>query len=584
MILISTQKEVIEIVIRSNVPSLILNRHLNITNRSQSKVLEKLSSGFKINRAADDASGLAISEKMRAQINGLEQSLSNAQDGISLLQVAEGALSEIHNCIRRAKEISTAAANGTLVDQDRGHIQVEVDKLLKEIGHIAESTKFNDTKLLDGSCSSASVSENDKQKFINWLNGSWLGDAAKKVEDTTGWKFSNSTTLNVTFKSVGDKAVASMSGWYGGNDLTLTINTDFMTSDAIYNGTDGPINGGIPADRLITHEMVHGYMFENTSVTAMPPSWFVEGLAEGVHGASDIRYSAFENQYTNDFESIKKDFQDFDFAKSDGNEKNYSIGYIAVSYLRSAVESKSAGSFKTFMAEMNGNESFEQLVVKYTGVTDYASFITTMKNDTNVANFATDFLESKCAINLTDGKADPLDGNDALSSDVIPNSGNESAPTGSSTKLIVGSSEITVNWNEEPAEEVGAIVLQIGDTADQVMHIAIKSAKTSDLGIDNILIDSQENASKSIALFEDAINTVSQMRSALGAYQNRLEYTMNNLSTMRENTHNANSQIRDADMARELLIHAKNNILAQAGQFLSAQANQMPQMVLQLLQ
>lgn len=573
-------------IIRHNMPVMNLNHQLGITGRNQSKVLEKLASGFRINRAADDAAGLSISEKMRAQLRGLEQAQKNVQDGVSLIQVAEGALNEVHSSLQRAKELMTQAANGIYLNEDRQQVQAEIGAILGQINHIADSTNFNNIKLLDGSFSSAGVSQEDKQKFMNWLNGSWLNDAAQKIEATTGWKLKADTELSVSFESIGGKAVASMSGWYLGSDLKLKVNTDFMTSELVYEGKDGPTLGGIPSDRLITHEMVHGYMFNNVSSTAKPTGWFTEGLAEAVHGATDYRYSSYESGGSTDFDALNSAIQTFDFSNSDGKSENYTVGLIATSYLYNQVEGKAAGSFKTMLAEMNqSDETFEQLVAKYTGAASYSTFITTMKQDAQnafVANdFSSGFLQAKCNINLTDGLADALDGIDETSSDVIPNSGTEVAPTDGTTTMMVGSTNISVNWNT--SAQSGGITLQVGDTADQTLEISIKSVKTSSLGIDGISAATQESAKMSMQSCLDAINTVSEIRSSLGAYQNRLEYTMANLSTSLENTQSSESRIRDTDMARQMMSFMKNNVLTQASQILSPQINQMPNRVLELL-
>lgn len=239
------------------------------------------------------------------------------------------------------------------------------------------------------------------------------------------------------------------------------------------------------------------------------------------------------------------------------------------------------------MAEMDQtDETFEQLVKKYTG-DDYSAFIQNMKDAANAAqtanNFNNDFLKAKCNIDLTDGLADPLDGTDLSGSAVIDNQGSESIPTDASTVLQIGGTDVTVNWNEISSPSVGGIVLQIGDTKDQTLKVSIKSAKASDLGIDQLNVMSQDDANNSMELCENAINSVSEMRSALGAYQNRLEHTMSSLANTVENAQNAESRIRDLDMAKGMTSYMKNNVLTQASQFLLAQINQQPSQVLQLL-
>lgn len=575
-------------IIKNNIPSMNINRKLNIASGKQSKAMEKLSSGLRINRAADNAAGLSVSEKMRAHIRGLSQARRNAEDGISLIQVADGALNEVTNCLQRSKELSTQAANGTYSSEERTYIQTEIDSLLKKVDDIANETKFNNIPLLDGSCASNGVTEADKQKFISWLNGSWLNDAAKKIEETTGWTLSPDSSLTVIFESTGGSSVAWMSGGYTGKDLTLCISTEYLSMATAYNGTDGPTLGGLLSDRLITHEMTHGFMFNNTSSTARPATWFIEGLAEAVQGGNDIRYNIYEECPVDDFTQVNNQFQNFDFLNNSGNSLVYTVGDLATSYLYTQIENKSAGSFKTMLAEMDQtDETFEDLVVKYTGAADYSSFISTMKQDAQDAFDAGDynglFLKAKCNIDLNDGKADPLDGNDQYSSDVIQNSGSAIQPSGSVTTLTVGSTDITVHWGDSSAPRVGSIKLQIGDEDGQIMEVAIGSVQTSSLGIQNLSVLSQSNASDAIKLCDSAIDKVLGIQAGLGACQNRLEHTMNNLLATEENTQSAESRIRDTDMAKEMMAFVKTNILTQAGQFLLGQANQMPSNILQLL-
>lgn len=193
------------------------------------------------------------------------------------------------------------------------------------------------------------------------------------------------------------------------------------------------------------------------------------------------------------------------------------------------------------------------------------------------------FLEDKCNINLIDGLADPLDGNDQSYADVVPNSGDAEDPSSLITTLTVGSASISVNWGDLSAPP-GAIVIQTGDTEGSKMTIAIGSVKTAALGIDNLSVTAAANARQAALSCNNAIDTVSRIRASLGADQNRLEHTMNNLSSTIENIQNAESRIRDVDMANEMSENIRNNILSQAGLFLLSQANQMPNNVLSLLQ
>ena len=579
-------------IIQHNMMAANTNRQLGRVTNNKAKVSEKLSSGYRINRAADDAAGFSISEKMRSQIRGLNQASMNAQDGISLLQTADGALGEVHSILQRVRELSVQGANDTNVDTDRDAIQEEIDMFTKEIDHIANNTEFNSKKLLDGSCINSGLTQADKDKFIGWLNGSWLNDAANKIESITGWTLESDTTLSVTFSDIGTNYVATMSGWYLGDDLTLDINTNFLSNGMTYNGTDGPTLGGIPADRLITHEMTHGYMFDNVSATAVPDNWFVEGLAEGVHGASDIRYGLYENSGVTDYTNIYQGIQAFDFIGNESSDAVYTVGYLATSYLYNQIEaynvSHSTGTFKDMMAEMDEtDETFRKLVEKYTGEASFSDFIDAFKSSAQTAYNAgsaafENFLATECGIDINDGKADPLDNSDASSSDVIANTGGEIAPAASTTSITIGSSNITVVWNDENAKN--GITLQIGAQSNQSMVIGIDSITSSALGMNGISVSNHTISQNSISKCEDAISKVSNLRSKLGAYQNRLEHVVANLNNASENTQNAESRIRDTDIAEAMVEFSKEGILQQAGQAMLVQANQKPQSILSLLQ
>ncbi len=578
-------------IIQHNLMSSNNNRNLKINTDKKYKITEKLSSGYRINRASDDAAGLSISEKMRAQIRGLEQASKNAQDGLSLIQTADGAMSEIHNMLQRIRELAVSGATDTNVNADRTAIQEEVNALKNEVDRVARNTEFNSKKLLDGSCSDPSLSEAEKNKFISWLNGSWLKDAAARIENVTGWQLENGTTINVTFGDIGNSAVATMGGAYLGDNLTLTINTNFLINGMTYNGTDGPTMGGIPADRLIVHELTHGYMFDNVSYTAIPDNWFVEGLAEGVHGASDLRYSGFESGYYTNYTGINQSIQNFDFIGNEYSDDIYTVGYLATSYLyQKATET----GFKNMLGEMDqSDETFRDLVAKYTGSTSFNSFIQGFKNaaqtaynadvaanDTNFTEFK-DFLSMECNIDLTDGLADPLDGVDLDSSSVVANTGTPNKPSTEITTLSLGSNTININWGENVPNQ--AIILQIGAGSKQSMKVGIDAVTSAALGIDHISVSNHATCQEAINTTDSAIRKVSSVRAKLGAAQNRLEHAIANLDNASENTQNAESRIRDVDMAKAMVEFSKFNILQQAGQAVLTQANQNPQGILTLL-
>ena len=377
--IISERKETIEMRIQHNI--MAMNAYRNYTNNTSalSKNLEKLSSGYKINRAGDDAAGLAISEKMRAQITGLDKAQDNAKDGISLVQTAEGALTEVHDMLNRMYELAEQSANGTFEDgTDRTQLQKEVDQLKSEIDRIADSANFNGIKLLDGSMK-------------------------------TG------TTVNI--------AADTISGKVNGTDIQLTT-------------AGGKVNFGT------TYQA-------GDNVTINGVTYTYASQAKGTDG---------------------KTFGDFDTLKVAAKKNGVTIG----------------------------------------GTNSSATF-------------------AKAGKDLT---------------------------------------------------------LQIGDTSEKFnqLQVSINDCHVAALGLTDMKISDQDSAAKALNSIKSAINYVSDVRGTLGATQNRLDHTINNLSVMQENIQDAESTIRDTDVADEMMAYTKNNILIQSAQAMLAQANQVPQGVLQLLQ
>ena len=387
-------------VVQHNLTAMNSNRMLGMTQSAQAKSSEKLSSGYRINRAADDAAGLTISEKMRKQINGLDQASTNAQDGVSAVQTAEGALTEVHSMLQRMNELAVQAANGTNSEDDRAAIQAEVDQLLTEIDRVAETTKFNETYLLKGE-----------------------GTATKTL-------------------AVYD---AGIKGTFG--DVKTDGSYDFTPT--------------LAAGDKIT---IDGDQYELVSETDAAK-------------VKDGQLSIADALATNDKGVYKKLQQ----ALTDAN----SVG----------------GGTPTVGAFASGVFNVKPGTVSVPG---------------------------------------------ALTFD-----------------------------------------LHVGADADMTNKISIdiESMGTANLGISGLKVDGDDssNATYAIDAIAEAIKTVSSQRSALGAVQNRLEHTIDNLDNVVENTTAAESRIRDTDMAEEMVEYSKNNILAQAGQSMLAQANTATQGVLSLL-
>lgn len=405
-------------VIQHNLTAMNANRMLNVTTSAQSKSAEKLSSGYKINRAADDAAGLSISEKMRKQIRGLTQASSNAQDGVSAVQTAEGALTEVHSMLQRMNELAVQSANGTNSQTDRKAIQDEIDQLTSEIDRVSETTKFNETYLLKGDPTKA------------------------------------------------DKAFFMKSGY------------------------------NVPADSLYLKD-------GNTALTA---NTLKAALEKG------------EKIYT----KSKDDGQ----AETDLATKGTSYAYVTKLY------------------DEDGNEVTAKNIqdsTKADGTTTADKYYTSKAG-----------IAGKNANNNMEIEA-------AKAKDFIKDYD------------VAGAISFSLHVGADSAE-------------DNKIAVKIESMSATGIGVKGLKVDTEDDATAAIDRIAEAVQKVSSQRSTLGAAQNRLEHTIANLDNVVENTTSAESRIRDTDMAQEMVNYSKNNILAQAGQSMLAQANQSNQGVLSLLQ
>ena len=412
-------------VVQHNLTAMNSNRMLGLTQGTQAKSTEKLSSGYKINRAADDAAGLAISEKMRKQIRGLTQASANAQDGISAVQTAEGALTEVHDMLQRMNELAVKAANGTNSESDRKAIQDEVDQLTTEIDRVSTTTKFNETYLLKGT---------------NAADGK-----TGKLTYTTA----NAAVTNANFDASGLAKVSVPSAATSATAGTTGSVTKYNSKDISFGGN--------------TYKLVTSATANSTADTAMS----IDKVAETI---------------------------------TSGTTKGYT-----------SLEALMSGIRKDFAADVK-----------------------------NVAS--------------------------------------ETDKTGKQTIKVEAFADL--NNAADLSLHVGA-----DSTSDNKISMNIANLSARGLGVNGLRVDGDngDNATAAIDTIADALQKVSDQRASLGAIQNRLEHTINNLDNVVENTTSAESAIRDTDMATEMVKYSNNNILAQAGQAMLAQANQSNQGVLSLL-
>ena len=459
-------------VVQHNMQAMNANRMLGVTTKNQAKATEKLSSGYKINRAADDAAGLSISEKMRKQIRGLDQASTNAQDGISAVQTAEGALTEVHSMLQRMNELAVQAANGTNSESDREAIQNEIDQLTTEIDRVAETTKFNETYLLKGNGKKTTLTISTKDAGID---GKILGAGTGKA------------TFVMDELEEGETITIGAKGYTIG-----TVIADVKTAIPSAAGETVTING-----------------IEYTVVT------------------TDAEVDEADCKYTN--ANLQAMIKDGDTVIS-GNT--------------------------TYVAMVDaGND----------GVGD---------NDASV---------------ITASKAYELIEKELLKASSIGCDPGSEATTDAAVAVDTTNKKVTFTINEAQVEGTQGLQfsLHVGADADESNKIAvtIDTMDAAGLGVKglNLLDNTGAKATYAIDSIADAIAKVSAQRSALGAIQNRLEHTIANLDNVVENTTAAESEIRDTDMAEQMVDYSKNNILMQAGQSMLAQANQATQGVLSLL-
>jgi len=507
--------------INHNIAALNTYRQLTGNTNNTSKSLEKLSSGLRINRAGDDAAGLAISEKMRSQIRGLDTAARNANDGISLIQTAEGALNETHSILQRMKELAVQAANDTNTAEDRAEIQKEIDQLTTEITRIADQTEFNTKKLLDGSMASKATES----------GGTTLGDAGITVSVAAGTPPAENVNYTVTVTKTAAAAASTTTMTSEPEDYTGTF-----TGTAVYDGTKwvNKADGTTPVE-------TDGITFGDAGP--------VEGdelvLTGKVTGAATSANQTDDTNLTVTAGDLDPD--------STVAADNYTLVYNA-----------SESSWQ----ENGVNVNLADYGVSVSGTEAEGNTIEVTVGSANAPGNAVlnpaPAKEADVTVSVVDA-----DGNDVTSRFEVK----------FGDALAEGSFTGTITVDNSQAS-----IFHIGANQGQNTSLSINKMDAESLGVNALDLTEQSEADKAITTIDNAISKVSSQRAALGAMQNRLEHTINNLGTASENLSAAESRIRDVDMAKEMMEFTKNSILSQASQAMLAQANLQPQSVLQLLQ
>ena len=624
--------------IQHNIMAMNAYRNYNTNTSALSKNLEKLSSGYKINRAGDDAAGLAISEKMRAQITGLDAAQKNVKDGISLVKTAEGAMQEVQDMLNRMDYLATQSANGTYQNEvDRENLQKEVDALKNEINRIADSANFNGIKLLDGSLAKADAvkagTTTEDFSGMDRIITSVLGkgesasmEAGKKtiLDDVAGAASAVKASFSVDLGTL-EFQVSGASGTTASFSVTLTIGGKEMTVTASVSvgakasavakaiasavvaayGTSGDITGSkgfeingvkwdvtasgsklnfkqkyapMTQDEARANFDVNIKLNEGGGVLVKPPAQTGDQETKFSMSAS-LNAGTTVNTAGVALEDVNKANTVFNIKESDIKDGTQiaigsmtfvlKVGNSAISTAEAARLTKAGATIVTIGANDN----------LYTALCKISAKASTVNFTVKGANGKTTTVAFKLGVSdgsngnvvgLTVQRVDKATSADTAFTDI---------------KALADNFAMRVKTTTEAKDATNGLTLQIGDTSDSFnqMSVVIGDMHTTGMGIDGVDISTQEGAAAAVQTIRDAINYVSGIRGDLGAVQNRLEHTGNNLSVMAENIQDAESTIRDTDVAEEMMSYVKNNILVQSAQAMLAQANQVPQGVLQLL-
>lgn len=622
--------------LQTNMAAMNASRQLGINTRKNATRTEKLSSGYRINRAADDAAGLSISEKMRRQVRGLTQAAENAQDGISMVQIGEGALNEVHDMLHRANELSVKAANGTLQDVDRAMIDEEIQQLKAEIDRTARNTSFNDilifpengcspmaagyveTKsyditydprdgsvLVNGAAAAPGAAGAGRAGFNMVSSGSALADmianeivpsAVKQILDAfpslKGAMGSDTVkmSLEVSYIDGKDRTLAYASFTYssgGGKPFSMGIRVDaadFKESDV----TDG----GAQLDVLkstLTHELMHSVM-QYTLTDGMSgrrgekyPTWFVEGTAQLAGGGFTTGWNDTLSYYAAYLTSENDASHDADYAnylkRFTMSGRPYGHGYLGAAYFGYLAGGGTAGGTVNDTIIRNGMDKI------FTDLLNGKSLDAALYDNTGLttADMNQKFRDGDAGLTEFVRKLSwqSKGGAGSIVTGGLDKGGSSLLGTGvdpTQQPFQIDPFQVRVDYSGS-----AILALQVGAEAGTHIDVDLYQMNAKALGLEDTNVRTTEDADLAIEGIKRAIQYVSNVRSQYGAIQNRLEHTIKNLNNITENTAAAESRIRDTDIAEEMVYYSNDQILMQAGASVLAQANQQSQLILSLL-
>lgn len=608
--------------INCNISSIIARNALNNNDTKLSDSIKRLSSGLKINSAADDAAGLAISLKMNAQIKSLQRANQNANDGVSVVNTADGAMSEVHDILQRMNELAIQSANGTNADSDREQIQLEIDQLIQEVDRIAETTQFNAQNLLDGSFAYKGYSNTENIKVKSYsdsvISGTYaIGqlsyyhyeDTIKDYDAYIAGKADGEVTSEkrfsaksaevgdkvsaddikkslVTSASITDKQLTGLRAFPDSSKVILDDENIIIKADDNFevtltvNDRDKVIGTGI-ANTSTTSKYYNTDNYRNISVTSKDGTKYnittlnfvTETDENGIEDPDTTKINdGSENNFTNLRKDLAKAFEsEFPDAKEVSiSSCSYNINHKQDEYMlngQTVTYSKNQCQLTVYatVIDANGNVQNNESITFN---------VVTPSTDT------TGLSESEAESKVKEYEA-------GLPEKVRENNINSylhSHTETVQTKYTVGGNADDDEYIKLNLTGMGAMRLQVGANEGQVIEIEIPSLTAYSLGVDDVNIKTEEKATEAIDKIGDAINRLSGIRAKIGAYANRIEHTITNLDTTEENMTSAYSRIMDVDMATEMTEYSTMQVLVQSSTSMLAQANERPQQVLQLLQ
>lgn len=561
--------------INYNISSIIARNALNNNDTRLSNSIQRLSSGLKINSAADDAAGLAISLKMNAQIRSLEQANQNANDGVSVVNTADGAMSEMHDILQRMNELAIQSANGTNADSDRAQIQLEIDQLVEELDRIAETTQFNAQNLLDGSFAYKGYTNTENIKVMSYSDG-------------------------------------VLSGTYSIKALTYYHYEDTIKDHAAY--IEESPEGEVTHEDSFTAASADDILAALVTDDQITPGEGMKGFPDGCKVIIEDENVIIEAE--NDFE-VKLSLNDRMAVDGSGVTTTSVTTYITTDCYKNITVTNQEGTVRYNISELNIIKDYDTdktmtgayTVTIHTGSTeeglrhlteDFADYFKSVDPDV-------EYIVTSCVVDEANGtftigykdienmaaaeesytfelyQLGERNADGTVAETIIDDYLYTHTDTVKTTYTVGDMADDTQNINLN-LTGMGPMRIQVGANEGQVIQIEIPALKTEYLGVDGLDISTEEKATEAIDIVGNAINHLSSIRAKIGAYCNRIEHTITNLDTTQENMTASYSRIMDVDMATEMTEYSTVQVLVESSTAMLAQANERPQSVLQLLQ